>query len=260
VKSSCLCTRTLAMAASLSLVFSPVLQGTVGAAAATVVGSLQPAGAVWVASDAGRWDAVTSVRPMVGGDRLRTGDDGYLMADLGVHGAVAMFSNTEVSTSAPADGMHVEVQAGKLAFRVVQGGDLTIAGPGSLIRSQDQTEAAGAEGYLAVGDDGQTRVAVEKGSLLVQVAGRGRRIEAGQQLTVDRRMMGGTVGQLAAADDADRDKAAGIIRDGATGSKRAATFGTGTIVLTSLVIVGVIAAAAGSGGGGKDNNGSPGAN
>jgi hypothetical protein len=51
-------------------------------ATGSVFGTVQVSGPAWVASGSADWSRLSSTRPLVSGDRLKTGSDGYLLADL----------------------------------------------------------------------------------------------------------------------------------------------------------------------------------
>lgn len=160
--------RFLASTLSLGLVFVSV--PPVGALSA-VQGTVKAAGPAWVAGGGDDWSTLSSTRPLVSGDRLRTGQDGYLLADLGSQGVVGLYGNAEIA----ADKNTIGVEQGKVAFRMDGGSDLRIAAAGAAIAADTD-----AYGYVEV-IDGKTTVTSEHGSLVLSTGGTEQRLGAGQR-------------------------------------------------------------------------------
>jgi hypothetical protein len=174
-------------------------------AADPVVGTIQVSGAAWVASSKADWARLSSTRPLVAGDRLRTGSDGYLLADLGDAGVVGLYGNAEVATTTAASGPVVNVQKGKVAFHLSPNSKMRLNAQGTGIASG----ANAADGYVEYDAKGTPVVVVEDGALNVQTAsGATKTLSRGERLA-----LGATAPppkQVAAADD-DSDRRAGAV-------------------------------------------------
>jgi len=136
------------------------------AALEPVVGTIQVSGAAWVASANAGWSRLSSTRPLVAGDRLRTGSDGYLLADLGDAGVVGLYGDAEVATTTAEAGPVVEVEKGKVAFHLSPSSSMKLNAKGTGIRSG----ATAADGYVEYDATGAPVVVVEDGSLRVETA------------------------------------------------------------------------------------------
>jgi hypothetical protein len=146
-----------------------------------VFGTIQVSGPAWVASDTADWSQLSSTRPLVAGDRLRTGSDGYLLADLGEAGVVGLYGDAEISANDAGDRPVIDVQKGKVAFHLSPKSNLMLQAKGAGIAS----DAAPADGYVEYGQDGVPVVVVEEGSLNVQVAGADRTVASGERLALN---------------------------------------------------------------------------
>ena len=131
-----------------------------------VVGTIQVSGAAWVASANADWARLSSTRPLVAGDRLRTGSDGYLLADLGDAGVVGLYGDAEVATTTAEAGPVVEVQKGKVAFHLSPNSSMKLNAKGTGIRSG----TTAADGYVEYDATGAPVVVVEDGALRVETA------------------------------------------------------------------------------------------
>ncbi|MFT4572691.1 MAG: hypothetical protein ACI91F_003596, partial [Candidatus Binatia bacterium] len=80
--------RCIASTLSLGLILATVPM--VGATQ-PVRGTLKVAGQAWVSADSSQWSELASTRPFLAGDRLRTGDTGHLLADMGSDGTIGLF-------------------------------------------------------------------------------------------------------------------------------------------------------------------------
>jgi hypothetical protein len=149
------------------------------AALQPVQGTIRSAGATWVAADSQDWGALSANRPFVAGDRLRTGDDGHLVADMGDQGAIGLYENAEVSADRNDDSAIIDVRQGKVAFHITEGSPMELAASGASIRG-----TADSQGFVEV-FEGRTMVTTETGSLVVNVGGRDLRVEPGQRIRFD---------------------------------------------------------------------------
>jgi hypothetical protein len=146
-----------------------------------VVGTIQVSGAAWVASPNTDWSRLSSTRPLVAGDRLRTGSDGYLLADLGDAGVVGLYGNAEVATTSAGSGPVVEVQKGKVAFHLSPNSKMKLHAQGTGIVSG----ATAADGYVEYDPNGTPVVVVEDGALHVQTAaGASKTLSRGERLAL----------------------------------------------------------------------------
>jgi len=166
----------------------PVLALAIGFAAAPpvgavepVVGTIQVSGAAWVASSDADWSRLSSTRPLLAGDRLRTGSDGYLLADLGDAGVVGLYGNAEVATKSAGTGPVVEVQRGKVAFHLSPNSKMKLNARGTGIASG----ASAADGYVEYDASGTPVVVVEDGALQVSTtAGDTKTLSRGDRLAL----------------------------------------------------------------------------
>jgi hypothetical protein len=172
-------------------------------AAGSVFGTIQVSGPAWVASDTADWSRLSSTRPLVAGDRLRTGSDGYLLADLGEAGVVGLYGDAEISANDAGDRPVIDVQKGKVAFHLSPKSNLMLQAKGAGIAS----DAMPADGYVEYGQDGVPVLVVEEGSLNVQVAGADRKLARGEKLALNANAQPEPV-RLAANDDETKKAAA----------------------------------------------------
>lgn len=171
------------------------------AALEPVVGTIQVSGAAWVASANADWSRLSSTRPLVAGDRLRTGSDGYLLADLGDAGVVGLYGNAEVATTTAGAGPVVEVQKGKVAFHLSPNSAMKLNAKGTGIRSG----ASAADGYVEYDATGAPVVVVEDGALRVETAsGELKTLSRGDRLEIAAAPPADADAQLAQSDDDSR--------------------------------------------------------
>jgi hypothetical protein len=192
----------------------------------SVFGTIQVSGPAWVASDSTDWSRLSATRPLVAGDRLRTGSDGYLLADMGEAGVVGLYGDAEV-TASDAGRPIIDVHKGKVAFHLSPKSDLMLQAKGAGIAS----DSAAADGYVEYDASGTPVVVVEEGSLMVQVAGMDRRLGRGEKLALNADAQPETI-QLAANDD-DRKKAAGMATSG--GKTYGGVSGAGWVAIGTVV-------------------------
>jgi hypothetical protein len=190
------------LAASLFLSMVAFSVPPVGAAG-PMFGTIQVSGPAWVASESTDWSRLSSTRPLVAGDRLRTGSDGYLLADLGAAGVVGLYGDAEVITSDAGNAPTIDVQKGKVAFHLSPKSNLRLQAKGAGIAS----DAMPADGYVEYGQDGVPVVVVEDGSLMVQMAGTDRHLARGEKLALESTAQAEPI-QLAASNGEDEKKAA----------------------------------------------------
>ncbi len=251
--------------------FALVLAAVVPAAAVNpIFGTVQVNGPVFLA-DQGAWNAVELTRPMVAGDHLKTGVEGYLLADLGSEGIVGMYSNTEISAAGTDEGPTIEVRSGKLAFHLAAFSGLRITAADAEILPTKNANEQAADGYVEINDHGDAVVVVEEGELAVRIAGLDRTLQKGERLLLNHEALGGSFNEgdrLAALTDAAaapaagirlasldgeptaEDQAAGLAesseRSGDEGAAAAAAGGYGTTLRAGLAQVPVEAAAGGA--------------
>jgi len=199
--------RACAALLSASLIVSNV--GFAGAAG-SVFGTIQVSGPAWVASSSADWSRLSSTRPLVAGDRLRTGSDGYLLADLGESGVVGLYGDAEITANDAGSRQIIDVHKGKVAFHLSPKSNMMLQAKGAGIAS----DAMPADGYVEYGQDGVPVVVVEDGSLMVQVGGNDRRLARGERLALNTGSQPEPI-QLAQA-DSDAKKAAAATKSGTT--------------------------------------------
>ena len=205
-------------------------------AVAGIFGTVQATGQAWVASDASDWSVLPRIRPLVAGDRFKTGSDGYLLADLGGQGVVGLYGGAEITANDSGSGPVIDILKGKVAFHLSPTSVMTLKAEQVGITA----DKAAVDGYVEIDDEGQAAVVVEKGSLTVQIAGLTQEVERGERL------------ELSA--DAKPVRLAGA-EAGAAAASGTTVAGISTAGLTALGVVAVgvgVAAAAGG-----DNVASP---
>ena len=221
----------------------------------SIFGTIRASGAAYVASDANDWSRLSTTRPLISGDRLKTGSDGYVLADLGADGVVGLFSDAYVTTTQMSGGPVIDVHGGRVAFHLSPESNLKLQAKGAGIMSQ----TASADGYVEYGPDGVPVVTVEEGNLLVYVNGVERELTQGESLVLqtDAEMEPVQLAAQHGKDEDDDDKKAGA----AMVTSGEATSGVSTTTWTAIGLVAVAAGGAGtavaiSGGSGGDGPGS----
>lgn len=249
--------RVVAIAISVTLASALMWLPVVGSARG-VFGTLRAAGPAWVASGEGEWSPVESTRPFVLGDRLRTGPDGYLLADLGGAGAIGLFADAEVTADASAP--VIDVRAGKVAFRLAAASPMRL----TASRAGIVSDAMPAAGYVEYRDDGVPVVVGEQGRVNVRMDGMLYTIVDGEKLALKAGEMPGEAIEEPVseepAEEAESKKAAAAPVEGEEEPKRrlAGISATGWTAIAAIAgLTGGSIALAESGGGSDDSNGSP---
>ena len=235
-------------------------------AAETVVGTIQVSGPAWVASDSADWSRLSSTRPLVEGDRLRTGSDGYLLADMGDAGVVGLYGDAEVATVDGAQGPVIDVLKGKVAFHLSPESKLQLQAEGADIASR----RTAADGYVEYNSDGTPVVVVEEGSLNIQVAGIDRTVSRGERVALGAATSRSTASTaqpvvVAGASKSEQNRKAGgaAVGGGAASAGTASAVGTtaaatGGMTVAGMTALGVVAAGVvGVAASNDDNHGSP---
>ncbi len=199
----------------------------------SVFGTVQVSGPAWVSSDAVDWSQLSATRPLVSGDRLKTGSDGYLLADLGEAGVVGLYGDAEITANDSGQGPVIDVLKGKVAFHLSPESTLKLKAEGAGIGSK----TAPADGYVEYDEHGVPTVVVEEGSLHVQVAGMDRELTRGDRMELKAEA---EPVQVAANDEEEnRKKAAAVAVGSSAGAVGGATFlGLGATAWTALAVVG----------------------
>jgi hypothetical protein len=223
-------------------------------ASGSVFGTIQVSGPAWVASGTADWSRLSSTRPLVSGDRLKTGSDGYLLADLGDAGVVGLYGDAEVTTTdAGPGGPVIDVHKGKVAFHLSPASNLKLQAKGAGIA----TQKAAADGYVEYDKHGVPVVVVEEGSLLVQMAGVDKTLSRGERLSISEASATTDEPEQIAMQDDDDDsrKAAAMAADGGSATYGGLSAGAWTAV---AVVVAATGGAIAASSGGSDSNGSGG--
>jgi len=242
--------RVSALVLSLSLAFA--MMPPLGAAD-PVFGTIQVSGPAWVASDSADWSRLSTTRPLVAGDRLKTGSDGYLLADLGDSGVVGLYGDAEVTASDATGTPTIDVHRGKVAFHLSPESNLKLQADGADIESQ----TTAADGYVEYGTDGIPVVVVEEGALMVQIAGVDKQLTRGERMplrdaqpTAVQQQTAEPIQLAQADDDSDRKKAAAVAGGSAAGAGGISAAGWTAIGIVGAAVIGGTVAATQSGGGG----------
>lgn len=243
--------RFCAASLSLALVVSNV---PFAGAAGSMYGTIQASGTAWVAATStSDWSRLSSTRPLVAGDRLRTGTDGYVLADLGEAGVVGLYGDAEVSATDAGHRPMIDVHKGKVAFHFSPKSKLTVRANGAGIAS----DAMPADGYVEYGKDGVPVVVVEDGALMVQVAGMDRKLESGEQLALKGNSQPEPVRTAANGDESKKAAAAAMSKGGPNTYAGVSPAGWTAIAGVAALTGSAIAVGVSSGSGnGNDSNGS----
>jgi len=170
--------RTLASVVSAGLVLAQVPGA---GATASVYGTIKVAGPAWVSADSQEWSKVSSTRPLLAGDQLKTGPEGYALAELGAQGTVGMYGDAVVRTTGSADAAIVGVEKGKVAFHVNEASPMQVAAGGASVKAT----GAAADGYVET-VQGRPVLTVESGSFQVAMAsGKQIEVKAGERVWLD---------------------------------------------------------------------------
>lgn len=223
-------------------------------AAEKALGTIQVNGPAYAASGKADWAQIMGPRPLFAGDRLKTGRDGYLVADLGAIGVVGLFGDTEVVTSESGDLFVVDVQKGKAAFHFEPGSRMRFTTKGASIVSG----TTAADGYVEFDTTGTPVVVMEGGALDVKFAdGATKTVSRGERLALS----GTAQAQVAPGATAeDERRAAGSASPPAKVKKKYAgltPLGWTAVGVAAAAVAGGAAALAGGGGGGGGSDNSP---
>lgn len=156
-------------------------------ASSSVFGTLKTSGAAWVSADSAEWTQVSATRPLLAGDRVKTDDKGFAVAELGPQGTIGLAPGAEVRTTGTAGAAVVGVEKGKVAFHLNDASPMQVAAAGATVKS-----TGAADGYVEVGATGTT-LTVERGAMQVAMASGERTVKAGQ--SVDLQQLAGAYGE-----------------------------------------------------------------
>lgn len=145
-------------------------------AAPSVFGTVKGAGPAWVAAGSSEWSQVSSTRPLLAGDSLKTGDKGFVLAELGSQGTVGLYSGAEVRTSGTSDAAVIDVAKGKVAFHVGENSPMRFESAGAAVKGTGK-----ADGYI----DGGQSLTVERGAMQVAMGGSEHTVKAGERFHFD---------------------------------------------------------------------------
>lgn len=212
------------------------------------LGTIQVNGPAYVASGSAEWAQIMGPRPLFPGDRLKTGKDGYLVADLGAIGVIGLFGDSEVVTSASADLFFVDVQRGKAAFHLEPGSRMRLTAQGANI--VPGTNAA--DGYVEYDATGTPVVVMEGGVLDVKFAdGTAKSVTRGERLALTTTAQPESVPVTAAGDERRAAGAASAPPEKVKKKYAGLTpLGWTAVGLAAAAVAGTAAALAGGGGGG----------
>jgi len=223
-------------------------------AADKVLGTIQVNGPAYAASANADWAPITAPRPLVAGDRLKTGRDGYLVADLGGIGVIGLFGDAEVSVADSSAGLVIDVQKGKAAFHMESGSRMRVTVKGASILPT----ATSADGYVEYDSTGTPIVVMEGGALDVKFAdGTTKTVSRGERLALTGKAQPEPA-PVASADD--ERKATGSASPPEKVKKKYAgltPLGWTAVGVAAAAVAGGAAALAGGGGGGGGGDNSP---
>lgn len=220
------------------------------------LGTIQVNGPAYVATGSAAWTQILGPRPLFPGDRLKTGKDGYLVADLGAIGVVGLFGDSEVATAESADLFLVDVQRGKAAFHLEPGSRMRVTAQGASI--VPGTNAA--DGYVEYDATGTPVIVMEGGVLDVKFAdGTSKSVTRGERLALTTTAQPEPVPVAAAEDDERRAAGAASAPPEKVKKKYAGLtpLGWTAVGLAAAAVAGGAAALASGGGGGGGGSDSP---
>jgi len=239
--------RATASFLAIALIFATV--PPVGAREA-VLGTITVTGPAFAATSTSDWVRIVETRPAVSGDRLKTGTDGSLLADLGELGIVALYADSEVSIAEQDGDITVDAQRGKVAFHLAPGSPLRLTAGGAAIVAGTQV----ADGFIEFNEDGAPELEVASDRLNVVLAG-------GTRTTLsrgDRLALTDPSGAVTTAGAGDTRKAGPLPTKKRSGLSPLTWTAIGGVVVAVGAGVGIgVAGGGGGGGGGGDTNGSP---
>jgi hypothetical protein len=222
-------------------------------AAGSMYGTIQASGTAWVAStSASDWARLSRARPLVAGDRLRTGTNGYLLADLGEAGVVGLYGDAEISATDVGSRPMIDVHKGKVAFHFSPKSKLMLAAKGAGIAS----DVMPADGYVEYGKDGVPVVVVENGALTVQLAGVDRQVASGERLALRANSRPEPVPPAASGGESKKAAAAAMGNAGENTYGGISPAGWTAIAGVAALTGGAIAVGLSDNANGSDNNGS----
>lgn len=236
--------RTLASVVSTGMV---LVQVPAVGASQSVFGTLKTSGSAWVSADSAEWSQVAATRPLLAGDRVKTDDKGFAVAEMGPQGTIGLAPGAEVRTSGTASAAIVGVEKGKVAFHLNDKSPMQLAAAGATVQGR-----GAADGYVEVGSNGST-LTVERGTMQVATATGQRTVKAGQSLDLQVAGAYGEPEQPEEVPAAPPAPAEETTTEEESNNKYLAAWILGGTALAA--IVGVVIAEAVSGDG--DNNGSP---
>lgn len=212
------------------------------------LGTIQVNGPAFAASGSAEWAQIMGPRPLFPGDRLRTGRDGYLVADLGAIGVIGLFGDTEVTTATSGDLFVVEVQKGKAAFHLEPGSRMRVTAKGASIVPGNTA----ADGYIEYDATGTPVVVMEGGALDVKLAdGATKSVTRGERLALTGAAQP-EAAPVASAEDERRAAGAASAEPAKVKKKYAGLtpLGWTAVGVAAAAVAGGAAALAGGGGGG----------
>lgn len=218
-----------------------------------VLGSVIVSGNASAATPTTEWVKITSTRPLVSGDRLKTESGAGLVADFSKLGIVGLYENSEISVVEQGDEIIVEARRGKIAFYLAPQSPLKLSAGSAIVASG----ANKAEGYVEFNAQGVPALVVESENANVVVAAGETKVYA----RGDRVVLTDTRTQVAETATSPDERKAGAMEPASAKSKKIA----GLSPLGWTAIAGVIAAVGigvgvgvgggGGGGGGDDGDG-----
>jgi hypothetical protein len=222
------------------------------AAVEKALGTIQVNGPAYAASGSAEWAQIMGPRPLFPGDRLKTGRDGYLVADLGAIGVIGLFGDTEVTTAESAELFVIDVQKGKAAFHLEPGSRMRVTAKGATIVPGNSA----ADGFVEFDATGTPVVVMEGGVLDVKFAdGATKTVTRGERLALT-----GTAqpesAPVASAEDERRATGAASAPPEKVKKKYAGLtpLGWTAVGVAAAAVAGGAAALAGGGGGGGGSN------
>lgn len=219
------------------------------------LGTIQVNGPAYVASGSAAWTQIMGPRPLFPGDRLKTGKDGYLVADLGAIGVIGLFGDSEVATAESADLFLIDVQRGKAAFHLEPGSRMRVTAKGASI--VPGTNAA--DGYVEYDATGTPVVVMEGGVLDIKFAdGTAKTVTRGERLALTAAAEPEPAPVAAAGDERKATGAASAPPEKVKKKYAGLTpLGWTAVGLAAAAVAGGAAALASGGGGGGGGNNSP---
>jgi hypothetical protein len=223
------------------------------AARDAILGTTIVSGTAFSSTATSDWVKITGTVPLVSGDRLKTGKDSGLVADLHKHGVIGLYDDSEISVVEQGADIAVEALAGKVAFYLAPRSRIKLTASNATIAADTRK----AEGYVEFNQQGVPELVVESDDVSVMVAGGAAKVYArGDRIVLSDAALAQAQVKVTTTDE----RKAGVVGPAPAKSRKKGGLSplAWTAIGLAVVAAGVGAGVglSGGGGGGDDTNGS----